>query len=144
MSTTTTEQREPFEINGKPYNPDTEYYCVDYKVKDLPRWVRSPFNTMGEVQHILETLPYKENEQGFIEPNFHSVRITPEKHLDRLHQSFDSERDEAVDSEISCRAYHFGGRYEHIAETFTGSPSLSRQREESREDWIERVKPEYL
>ena len=128
------------------YDPTVDYYFVDYKVISLPRWIRSPFCTIGEVRDILESLPYvwdnkADNKSGQrMEFNVRDIRVQSEKELSELHQDWDEENQKWVDSPYTKRQVIFGQRYEDGAVLTTGEASLSKQEDESQEEWEKRVK----
>mgnify|MGYP003143642857 CR=1 FL=1 len=128
------------------YDPSLEYYFVDYKVISLPRWVRSPFCTVGEVRDILESLPYvwdnkADNKTGQrMELNVSEIRVQSERELSRLHQDWDEENQKWVNSPYTKRQVIFGQSYEDGAVLTTGEASLSKQEDESQEEWENRVK----
>ena len=65
-------------------------------------------------------------------------RNTPESELAELHQVFNEETNKYEDDIINNRTYQFDSRYD-IDEKWTGVKSLNKQKEETLEDWKERV-----
>lgn len=129
------------------------FYCVDYRDLTEFRWVRNPFCTWEEVQMIMEVLPYGHDEAtGELIPLFEEFRITPEEHLSRLRQNWNSETEEYVDDETTERVKMLGERYEMTAEKITGQASLMRicksgigytmlsGKSETKEEWQARVR----
>ena len=66
------------------------------------------------------------------------LRITPERELARLHQVFNEETNQYEDDIINYRTYLFDGRYD-IDEKWTGVKSLNKTKDETLEEWKERV-----
>ena len=117
--------------NGNEYDPELNYYFVDYFCEVETRWVRNSFCNFEDVQTIVESLE---------EHQVRDLRIQSEKRLSELHENvlaFD-DRD-VVDSEITERTFQFGGFYDSHSEDLTGVPSLGRQFNESKSDWVKRV-----
>ena len=68
----------------KPYNPNKEYYFLDYHCSYETRWVRCPYKTWEEVTKIIQELNlqwgFDKEAKGRV--NFPTnVRITPEREL---------------------------------------------------------------
>ena len=132
------------------YDPRWDYYFVSYNVISTPQWVRSPFNTLGEVKDILENLDYlwDQNEdftrtrENYKFPrmtaNYKNLRIYSESYLSELYQSYDEKQDKLILSTITNRQHLFGDRYEGFAEEVTGS-SLGIRENESIKDWEKRI-----
>ena len=121
------------------YDPSVDYYFVDYHLIKNPQWVRSPYNTIEEVQQIIENLPYvwdSENEK--LLPMFTDLRITPYSNLTELYRVWNEEENEWQNDTITKGCVLFGSRYEH--HEFYGMPaSLTKEDEETREEWEARV-----
>ena len=124
-----------------PYDPNKEYYFVDYHCSYDCRWVRSPYNTWEEVVEIVKSL---NSQWGFDKGDKRMVRfvkdlrITPESELAELHQVFNEETNKYEDDIINNRTYRFDGRYD-IDEKWTGVKSLNKEDDETLEDWKKRV-----
>jgi len=124
-----------------PYDPKKEYYFVDYHCAYDCRWVRSPYRTWEEVIQIVKDLNgsfgFDIEGQKFVRfPQ--DLRITPERELARLHQVFNEETNQYEDDIINYRTYLFDGRYD-IDEKWTGVKSLNKTKDETLEEWKERV-----
>ena len=66
------------------------------------------------------------------------LRITPERQLAELHQVFNPETNKYEDDLINMRTYLFDGRYD-VDERWTGVKSLNKQKDETLEEWKDRV-----
>ena len=66
------------------------------------------------------------------------LRIQPESELAKLRRVWNEEEKKYEDDTINNRTYLFDGRYD-IDENWTGVKSLNKQKEETLEDWKERV-----
>ena len=120
--------------NGSEYDPEEDYYFVDYKDNEEVRWVRSPMMTLEDIQNVLNTYPLE---------NIKDLRITPEKFLSRLHENVISIRgasDQIQNSEITERAFRYARVYDSIHAETTGIQSLTKEESESDSDWKSRVK----
>ena len=124
-----------------PYDPKKEYYFVDYHCAYECRWVRSPYRTWDEVIQIVKELngSFGFDIEGQKVVRFpQDLRITPERELARLHQVFNEETNQYEDDIINYRTYLFDGRYD-IDEKWTGVKSLNKTKDETLEEWKERV-----
>ncbi len=111
---------------------------VDYTLIEdgNPRWVRSPFNTLIEVQSILNDIIIQELE-------VRDFRVTPEKKLSELVKTFDSETQKHVENNSTNRLSMFGSLYENNAIKTTGEQTKMRLVGETPEEWEARVKTHY-
>jgi len=111
----------------------TEYYFVDYHDRDACRWVRTPSQTFEDVGKIINFIHKNDIEVD----NF---RVLPEAFLSKLKQGDWCEEHNSYKLDtITNRVYLFGDREEGFAETFFSKATLSKGREETREEWIERI-----
>ena len=125
----------------KPYNPNKEYYFLDYHCSYETRWVRCPYKTWEEVTKIIQELNlewgFDKESKGRV--NFPTnVRITPERELAELRKVWNEEKQDYEDDTITEREYRFGGRYEVDSE-WTGWENLTKKEEETLEEWKVRV-----
>jgi len=134
--------------NGKFYDPQTQYYFVSYHIISDCKWVRLPFLTLSEVKEVLEGLPFlltpavcPSNNIGIsaLVDDHKNLQIYSESWLSELHQDWSEETQKYTDSDYTNRQIIFDDRYEQNAVHFTGIPSLSRQNDEAKDAWQERV-----
>ena len=124
-----------------PYDPNKEYYFVDYHCSYDCRWVRSPYNTWEQVVEIVKSLNGQwgwDNEDDRMVRFPQDLRIQPESELAKLRRVWNEEEKKYEDDTINNRTYLFDGRYD-IDENWTGVKSLNKQKEETLEHWKERV-----
>ncbi len=124
-----------------PYNPEQEYYFLDYFCNYEIRWVRSPYLTWEQVVEQVKQLNacwgFDKGDQRVVRFPMR-LRITPEDQLAELHQVFNEETNQYEDDIINNRTYLFDGRYD-IDEEWTGVAYLNKKEEETLEDWKKRV-----
>jgi hypothetical protein len=134
--------------NQRVYDPTVEYSFVSFSVVSIPKWVRKPFLTLGEVKDALEDLPFVWSRGTWSQSSdkcprlihdFTDLRVYNESWLSELHKDWDEDSQSWKDSEYTNRQILFGQRYEDWAVLFAGTQSLSRQKDEDREQWLERV-----
>ena len=124
-----------------PYDPNKEYFFVDYHCAYDCRWVRVPYQTWDEVVSLMKGLQQQwgfDRELKEVVRFPRDLRITPERELARLHQVFNEETNKYEDDIINYRTYFFDERYD-IDEEWTGVKSLNKQGDETLEDWKKRV-----
>ena len=124
-----------------PYDPKKEYYFVDYYDNYDHRWVRSPYQTWEQTYRLVSRLwsdwGYDPETQEIVQ--FHSdLHISSERELAELDQVWDPEENKYVNDIVTKRVNRFDGRYD-VDEQWTGVPSLTKQKDESLEDWKIRV-----
>jgi hypothetical protein len=95
--------------------------------------------TMEEVVNVFHDLPYAYDDisKSYI-PLFRNLRITPHSKLEELHRSFNKETESWEDDEFTVGYFMFDDRYDHW-EFFGCAPSLTKKKEESHEEWRNRV-----
>ena len=125
----------------EPYNPKKEYFFVDYHDSLNCCWIRKGYQTWDQVAELVHELcwsmGYDEVDKTLVRfPQ--DLRITPEKQLAELHQVFNEETNEYEDDLINMRTYLFDGRYD-LDERWTGVKSLNKQKDETLEEWKDRV-----
>ena len=134
--------------NQEVYDPALDYSFVSFSVLSRSQWVRKPFLTLGGVKDALEDLPLvwsrgtwsqSRDEYPRLIPDFTDLQIYSESWLSELHKVWDEDSQSWRDSEYTNRQILFDQRYEDWAVRFTGTPSLSRQKDEDRDQWLERV-----
>ena len=128
----------------KPYNPDFEYYFVDYHDGYDKRWVRCPYLTINQVHKVVEDIFISwgwDNDGIGVTPFITRLRITPEKELAQLRKVWNEEKQEYENDTINERVYRFGGRYD-VDEEWIGVQSLCKKEDETREEWEARVEIE--
>ena len=79
-------------------------------------------------------------ERPRINPAYTGLRIYDESYLSELQRDWNEETQSWDDSEVTRRQVLFGQFYEDYAVSFTGIPSLARQKGEDKEAWTSRVK----
>ena len=115
------------------YVEGTEYYFVDYNDRDECRWVRTPSQTLTDVQNFLMFI----RDSGKEVANF---RVLPESYLSKLRKNtWDAEKSRWTLDTVTNRVNFFGDREESFAESFFGVPSLTKRSGESQEDWVSRL-----
>ena len=127
------------------YDPNKEYYFLDYHDSMEVRWVRSPYMTLEEIQVIVsDHLPfiYDEDEKKCV-PMFSNLRITPMKQLEELYKVWNEETQQWEDDTITLAAKQFGARYDRYdclgEEGPSPAPSLTKTNDETTEEWKVRV-----
>ena len=125
--------------NGSEYDPEEEYFFMDFK--DLEKgWIRNPLMTMEDIQFFFQNTSPTELWK------FGDMRITPERYLSKLHQNIEDvgiPRGKGVavnNSHLTEREFLFGVMYEVVHEDTTDVTSLSKDDEESFDEWEERVR----
>jgi hypothetical protein len=88
------------------YNPNVEYFMLDYHLKDECRWVRMGYMTQYELLYHL---------QGMVENyyDYSGIRIHSEKELD---VKYKVECEDGEYRELTLRHILFDGRYEHFSD----------------------------
>ena len=124
-----------------PYDPNKEYYFVDYYDNYDRRWVRSPYQTWEQTYRLVSRLwsdwGYDPETKEIVQ--FHSdLHISSERELADLDQVWSDEENKYVNDIVTKRVNRFDGRYD-VDEQWTGVPSLTKQKDESLEDWKIRV-----
>ena len=123
------------------YNPNEDYYFVDYMSIPDCKWIRIPYQTMDEVIQLVHKLGQQwgfDHEKRGMTRFIENLRIIPERELAQLHQVFNEETNQYEDDIINMRTYLFDGRYD-IDEEWTGVKSLNKQEHETLEVWKVRV-----
>jgi len=121
------------------FNPCQDYYFLDYHHIEQCKWVRCPMSPMQEVVDVIHTLPYayEDVSKSYI-PLFRNLRITPYSKLEELHRSFNKETDSWEDDEFTVGYYMFDDRYDQW-DLLGCEPSLTKKKEESDQEWKNRV-----
>ena len=89
------------------YNPNVEYYMLDYKIKEPPRWVRMGYMTQYELQnHLLGLWKYPMEYSG--------IRIHSEQELDG---KLKVECKDGEYREVSLRQLLFDDSYEGYSDS---------------------------
>ena len=127
------------------YDPNKEYYFLDYSDSMEVRWVRSPYMTLEEIQDFIAYhLPfiYDEDQEKCV-PMFSRLRITPMKKLEELYQVWNEETQQWEDDTITIASKQFGFRYDGYEwlgkEGPSPAPSLTKKGDETTEEWKVRV-----
>ena len=125
----------------EPYNPKKEYFFVDYLDTLNSCWIRKGYQTWEQVAELVDELcwwmGYDDVDKTHVRfPQ--DLRITPERQLAELHQVFNPETNKYEDDLINMRTYLFDGRYD-VDERWTGVKSLNKQKDETLEEWKDRV-----
>jgi hypothetical protein len=146
--TVTTLPKYPHHSTGEFYDPQEGYYFLSYHVISSTKWVRSPFLRLSELKDALDCLPLlltpgfvpstNSNLPGLI-ADYDGLQVYSESWFSELHRDWDESSQSYLDSELTNRQILFGKLYEHGAVRFTGVPSLSRQHDEERDAWCERI-----
>ena len=125
--------------NGSEYDPEEEYFFMDFKDPEKG-WIRNPLMTMDDIQFFFQNKSLTEL------MSFADMRITPERYLSELHQNIQldgTKRGVGIavnDSHLTEREFLFGEMYEFVHEDTTDVTSLSKDDEESFDEWEERVR----
>ena len=118
-----------FSKDREKYNPNVEYYMLDYWCKVDCRWVRSPYMTMwdllGHLREVTEDGGWL-NKSGF--------RIQPERELD---MKVKMECKEGEIRDFTLREVLFDDRYERISELSKTDEDYFRRTYERRNPVIE-------
>lgn len=125
------------------YDPDKEYFFVDYSDRLECRRIRHPYMTLEEVQDLISHhLPFiYDNDEHKCVPMFSGLRITPMSKLEELNKSWNQETGQYEDDEITVARRLFGSFYDGYdwIEHPSMLPSLTRKEEETAEEWKSRV-----
>lgn len=125
--------------NGSEYDPEEEYFFMDFKDPEKG-WIRNPLMTMDDIQFFFQNKSLTEL------MSYANMRITPERYLSELHQNIQldgTKRGVGIavnDSHLTEREFLFGEMYEFVHEDTTDVTSLSKDNEESFDEWEERVR----
>ena len=125
--------------NGSEYDPEEEYFFMDFK-DPVKGWIRNPLMTMDDIQFFFQNKSLTEL------MSYANMRITPERYLSELHQNIQldgTKRGVGIavnDSHLTEREFLFGEMYEFVHEDTTDVTSLSKDDEESFDEWEERVR----
>ena len=123
------------------FDPDQQYYFLDYQDKVHTAWIRAPYMTLEEIQDFIAYhLPFfYDNEQRKCVPMFERLRITPMSILEELHSNWNPETEEWEEDTITNAQKQFDGRYDGYG-YIDGTPeSLTKKSDETTEDWKVRV-----
>ena len=124
------------------YDPNEQYYFVDYHLIDDIRWVREGYCDAARLRVLLANLPYARDweQGGKLIPLFKDLRVTPEDHLEELKDGeWDEELKKYHKDTITNRVYYFDGRYEVFSEFAGGREPLTKKKDETQEQWELRV-----
>ena len=125
--------------NGSEYDPEEEYFFMDFKDPEKG-WIRNPLMTMDDIQFFFQNKSLTEL------MSYANLRITPERYLSELHQNIQldgTKRGVGIavnNSVLTEREFLFGEMYEFGHEDTTDVTSLSKDNEESFDEWEERVR----
>ena len=125
--------------NGSEYDPEEEYFFMDFK-DPVKGWIRNPLMTMDDIQFFFQNKSLTEL------MSYANMRITPERYLSELHQNIQldgTKRGVGIavnNSHLTEREFLFGEMYEFVHEDTTDVTSLSKDNEESFDEWEERVR----
>ena len=114
---------------GKAFDPDAEYYMLDYIEKENEFWSRNPWLSPCELKEMIYDLDMRE---------VADLRVASEEWLSQPTYSYNLLLGcwEADGSTNRLRAV--GARYEDVAELVSGKTSLGWKRGETKEEWRER------
>ena len=133
--------REVLEENTKEndYDPNIEYYSVDWHCKKDCRWVRNPFIKLEELNWYGITGSANGESVYQTAENF---RVLPERWLSEPRQNWNEEIKSYVPDVITNRQFIFDNRYESSAVIRTGKQSLGQlvADNETIEEWFNRIK----
>lgn len=125
------------------YDPNQEYFFVDYSDQLECRWIRCPYMSLDEVLDLISNhLPfvYDHDERKCV-PMFSNLRVTPMSKLEELHQNWNQETGKYEDDEITVLRLQFGSSYDGYEWIRHPSmlPSLTKKAEETAEEWKSRI-----
>ncbi len=133
--------REVLEENPKKrdYDPNIEYYSVDWHCTKDIRWVRNPFIKLEELNWYGITGSANGESVYQTAENF---RVLPERWLSEPRQNWNEEIKSYVPDVITNRQFIFDNRYESSAVIRTGKQSLGQlvADNETIEEWFNRIK----
>lgn len=99
-------------FNTQPYDPNTQYFMVDYFDNEKVQWIRCPYQTMEQVSGIMRDIIIR----GMDTSRF---RVLPETYLDQPREAeYNEEKQEYVKDTITYREYHFDNRYERFSQRY--------------------------
>ena len=133
--------REVLEENSKEndYDPNIEYYSVDYHCTKDIRWVRNSFIKLEDLRwYGVNGLAKGES----VYQTAKDFRVLPEKWLTQPRKHWIAEIKSYVPDFITNRQFIFDNRYEDSAVLNTGQQSLSQlvEDKETQEEWFNRIK----
>ena len=96
----------------KPYDPNKQYFMLDYFDKTQIAWCRLPYLTLEEVSDRILLL-------ASLGTPIKNLRVLPETYLDEKREAeFNEEKQEYVEDTITNREYFFDSRYEDISQRY--------------------------
>ena len=125
--------------SGDTYDPNIEYYSIDWHCTKDIRWVRNPFVPLTELRFMLIQGLSKGESVFEIARDF---RVLPEKWLSEPRKQWNPEINSYVPDFETNRQFIFDNRYEDSAVLNTGQQSLGQlvEDEETKEEWFNRIK----
>jgi|TARA_B100000073_G_C23577368_1_gene510751 hypothetical protein len=99
-------------LNNRPYDPNKQYFMLDYFDNDDAAWIRSPYLTIEEVSSKIEFLTT-------IGANIQDLRVLPEAFLDQKRKAqYDAKDQKYVEDTITNREFFFDYRYEGASQRY--------------------------
>lgn len=123
------------------YDPNKEYYFLDFYDATEVRWVRSPYMSLEEIQDFIAYhLPFiYDKDQKKCVPMFSNLRITPMKQLEKLYRKWNEDTQQWEDDTITNACVQFDSRYDGYEWLEGAASSLTKQVDETTADWKIRV-----
>lgn len=127
-------------LEGKPYDPNADYYSIDWHCKKEIRWVRNSFTTLEDFWMRYAVSGISKSESIF--ETAKDFRVLPETFLTQPRKHWNEEIKSYVPDFITNRQFIFDNRYEDFAVLTTLEQSLSQLTadKETPEEWVERIK----
>lgn len=121
------------------YDPNIEYYSIDWHCTKDCRWVRNSFVQLDELSWY-GVSGCSKGESVF--QTAERFRVLPEKWLSEPRQNWNDEIQSYVPDFITNRQFIFDNRYEDSAVLNTAQQSLSQLTadKETKEEWFNRIK----
>ena len=136
-----TKDRKMVNGSGDTYDPNIEYYSIDWHCTKDIRWVRNPFVQLDELRWMVLNGIAKGESDFDTASDF---RVLPEKWLSEPRKIWIEEIKSYVPDFITNRQFIFDNRYEDSAVLTTGLQSLGQLREcgdekETKDEWFDRI-----
>ena len=131
----------------RPYDPDEQYYFVDYHLIADCRWIREGYCDTSRLKTLLANLPYARDleKDGKRIALFSNLRVTPESELAELRKgSWNEELQKYEVDTITNRIFYFDERYEVSPRYNGGRQPLTKSKDETQKEWEERVETHKL
>ena len=134
-----TKDRKMVNGSGETYDPNIDYYSIDYHCTKDCRWVRNSFSKLDDLRWM-GVNGFAKGESVY--ETAKDFRVLPEKWLSEPRKIWIEEINSYVPDFETNRQFIFDNRYEDSAVLNTGQQSLGQlvEDEETKEEWFNRIK----